>query len=354
MTGVVLVSFFETDHHGEVSQATIRTYIIFAGFLYFILHNLFVYGNITIDHSAITLFIYTLFTFLYQRFVHFSGVFSSVRHAFIVILDVTVLSYILATTEAVGALFYPLYLWLILGNGTRFGLPFLYFTIALSIVGFSYVLTFNTYWEQHTYLGIGMIISLIILPLFYVINIKHLHMKNRALLDQLKNSEQRAHTDSLTGLPNRDKLLTYLKHLIDHQLPFHLLFIDLDNFKNVNDTHGHKCGDDILRDVSSRMKKFVSNDAMLARLGGDEFAFIIQSNLDHESVKRLTQSIIDEITKPYFYCDHAIDYISASIGITHYHTDSEDVTTLLHEADKAMYAAKHKKGKYAYAFWDEV
>ncbi len=163
-----------------------------------------------------------------------------------------------------------------------------------------------------------------------------------------KNQEAiqyQAHHDALTGLPNRtlfqDRLLMALNHAQRHHQKVAVLFLDLDNFKNVNDSLGHACGDLLLKEIASRLALTVREEDSIARLGGDEFTVILAEagTLEVEGVARIAKRIIDEINMPIMLQDHEL-FVGASIGISIYPDDGTDPAILTKCADMAMYRAK--------------
>jgi diguanylate cyclase (GGDEF)-like protein/PAS domain S-box-containing protein len=168
-------------------------------------------------------------------------------------------------------------------------------------------------------------------------------------ITQKKASEaliwQQANFDQLTGLPNRrmfyDRLDQEMKKARRSSLPMALMFLDLDRFKEINDTLGHDMGDLLLKEAALRLRNCVRSSDTVARLGGDEFTVIMGELVDASSVERVAQNILHRLTEP-FQLGLETGYVSASIGITLYPTDAEDLDTLIKYADQAMYAAKHQ------------
>ncbi|MGL5472108.1 MAG: EAL domain-containing protein [Shewanella sp.] len=154
---------------------------------------------------------------------------------------------------------------------------------------------------------------------------------------------KQANYDTLTGLPNRRMLLEYLsaeiKNADRNRTHFALMFLDLDYFKEVNDTLGHAMGDQLLIETAIRLKSSVREADVVARLGGDEFTVVLSSMADHKGIERVAEHILRRIAEPY-YLGEETAYISASIGITLYPDDSTSIEGLLKHADQAMYAAK--------------
>jgi diguanylate cyclase (GGDEF)-like protein len=161
-----------------------------------------------------------------------------------------------------------------------------------------------------------------------------------------ENLRKQAWTDPLTGLMNRRGLTDTLSPLIKNNTPFTLLYIDLDGFKMVNDSLGHLQGDDILIQVTERLKNQIHDEDMACRFGGDEFIFIMpQSTIQSDmSTSIRCQAIIESLSESYYSFNGIELSLSASIGVTQYPNDAEDFEQLITYADAAMYHAK-KAGK---------
>ncbi|NNM81503.1 MAG: EAL domain-containing protein [Burkholderiales bacterium] len=155
---------------------------------------------------------------------------------------------------------------------------------------------------------------------------------------------QMAFYDTLTGLPNRrlfrDRLEQDTKRVFRNHSSLALLFLDLDRFKEVNDTLGHDKGDLLLIDVARRIKNHVRETDTFARLGGDEFAIILPDYEDRSNIERVIRDMLLEIEKPFYLGDGNTGHISGSIGIALYPQEAENIDELLKHADRAMYAAK--------------
>ncbi len=171
-----------------------------------------------------------------------------------------------------------------------------------------------------------------------------------------KKSEEtiwkQANFDALTGLPNRnmfrDRLEQELKKAQRTGLPLALILIDLDHFKEINDTLGHDMGDLLLLEAARRIIDCVRLTDTVARLGGDEFIVILPELDDISSVERIAQSLTQKISEPY-YLKEEVAYVSASIGITLYPNDADTMEGLFKNADQAMYVAKNKgRNRHSY------
>lgn len=172
---------------------------------------------------------------------------------------------------------------------------------------------------------------------------KRLYEYNTVMKENEEKLSQLAFYDVLTGLPNRKMVINRIDFLVDYaekrNIEFGVVFIDLDNFKKINDTMGHHAGDILLQTVTSKLKKAIYKEDMLGRLGGDEFALVIQSNLkDYELeayIENLRVILMDK-----FIIENSEFHISASFGIAFYPNDGADSAELLKCADMAMYRAK--------------
>jgi diguanylate cyclase (GGDEF)-like protein/PAS domain S-box-containing protein len=167
--------------------------------------------------------------------------------------------------------------------------------------------------------------------------------------------------DVLTGLPNRQMFMERVAHAVEEADQkaggFTLLVIDLDRFKDVNETLGHSAGDEILREAAQRLLDCMRDGDIVARLGGDEFTVLlntVREHIDGEAfaVDRAAQSIIQAMARPFTIGDEIL-HLSASIGITHYPRDAADMESLVKHADQAMYVAK-QQGRNRYTYFSHV
>jgi diguanylate cyclase (GGDEF)-like protein len=152
-----------------------------------------------------------------------------------------------------------------------------------------------------------------------------------------------AYTDTLTGMPNRKMILEQIDLMIDlnKENPHHfaLVFIDLDNFKKINDSMGHGAGDLLLQQVTARLRKTMDDKDLLGRLGGDELAILIRRQISDEKILGDTQELLNLLGNPFRLDDKAV-IITASFGIAIWPVDASTSGDLLKAADTAMYKAK--------------
>jgi diguanylate cyclase (GGDEF)-like protein/PAS domain S-box-containing protein len=162
-----------------------------------------------------------------------------------------------------------------------------------------------------------------------------------------------AHFDELTGLPNRTMFMQTLKRAFSLALrrgkQFALFFIDLDRFKNINDSLGHESGDLLLQDVARRLRDNLRESDSVARLGGDEFVVLVEDCADPRELNAIAQNILNAVGRPYVLSGQEY-HVTGSIGISTYPIDGQDPAALLKNADIAMYLAKDR-GKNNFQFY---
>jgi diguanylate cyclase (GGDEF)-like protein len=159
-----------------------------------------------------------------------------------------------------------------------------------------------------------------------------------------KRLQHLADHDPLTGLPNRVLFYRHLENSIlqarNHNRELAVLFIDLDNFKAINDTFGHAKGDELLQEVSKSLKSNLRESDTVARLSGDEFAVIVEQIASLQDAIFVARKLLENLSTPFELSDSTVE-LSASIGISVYPIDGEDPDTLVGQADSAMYRVKH-------------
>ena len=158
-------------------------------------------------------------------------------------------------------------------------------------------------------------------------------------LDLTAALQHQAFHDRLTGLPNRHKFEATLQDMLDQHINGALLFIDLDGFKDVNDTQGHAVGDQLLLLVASRLRSHLKAEDTIARVGGDEFVAILRSGDNSEDALARGEQILEALSTSFLIGRKRIN-IGASIGLSRFPEDGDTVETLLRNADVAMYQAK--------------
>ncbi len=175
----------------------------------------------------------------------------------------------------------------------------------------------------------------------------------KSLLEQKEELRYQAHHDALTGLANRvlfnDRLEQGIKKAKRLENKLALLFIDLDHFKEINDSLGHQIGDEVLKETTQRLHSIIREEDSLARLGGDEFTIIIENIQKSQDASSFANKILKVLAKPLSIEGHTL-YVSSSIGISIYPDDGESLHDLLKFADSAMYKAKDE-GRNNFQFY---
>ena len=227
---------------------------------------------------------------------------------------------------------------MIVSNGKVFKLAFILNIIMLLLA------LLNLAHDGFVNCGAGVAFSLLGCCLIYAL---------RCYIKRLKKDEEdldkAAYTDQLTGCLNRRGLLRELAMKSEMGKEFYLIFIDLDNFKQINDTLGHEAGDELLCDVITTWSKIQSKYPFtICRLGGDEFAIIYEAK-DKEITREFITKVLRSVTT---LQSKFANYVSASAGLALYDEDTSDLQQLLSYADTAMYKAK-LSGKNDYYFFDQ-
>lgn len=159
-------------------------------------------------------------------------------------------------------------------------------------------------------------------------------------------AEEQAYTDTLTGLRNRRAMDSALKRYAATGDPFALLHVDLDFFKQVNDTFGHAAGDDVLQKAAHIMENMIRKEDLVARIGGDEFVIVVSGLVKANRLRQMAETLIEQLEIPILF-GNVTCKISASIGITCSKGDNKSPEELLEEADIALYVSK-RSGRSQY------
>ena len=185
------------------------------------------------------------------------------------------------------------------------------------------------------------------LAILYTILFRIVAGASRALREQAEANEHQAQHDSLTGLPNRtlfhDRVGQALSAARREHLPVAVMIMDLDRFKEVNDTLGHSSGDELLKQAGTRLRGALRESDTVARLGGDEFGVLLPRVVDSAAAVAVAQKLRQALEEPFTIHGLALQ-IEASIGIALYPEHGDDVHSLLQRADVAMYVAKEHPG----------
>lgn len=177
-------------------------------------------------------------------------------------------------------------------------------------------------------------------------------------ISQRKEAERNiwklAHHDHLTGLANRfllnERAQQALRRMSRNPSPLALMLLDLDRFKQINDTLGHRVGDELLIELATRLKGLVREEDTIARLGGDEFVLLL-ADCDVDGAISVAEKVLEQISEPYSLSGHELQ-VTGSVGVAVYPNDGDSLEALMMSADLAMYSAKHA-GRNAFRFYSQ-
>ncbi len=300
------------------------------------------YGYAGAMHIALA---YWVFSLLWAFWVSRARGPSGIRRSVALVADLATTSVTMYVAGPLGAFFYPVYLWIVAGHGLRYGTRFLLSGMVLSVVGFAIVLMFTPYWAQLRLIGAGLLVGLIILPIYQLSLLRRLQHVNRRLSVELRRTVHAARHDALTLLANRGYFFQRLDEEIARaerqQTGFAVVFIDLDGFKVINDQLGHQAGDEVLRQTASRLRKVCRKTDVAARFGGDEFALLIVAENDSDAVQKLISRIASAVCVPIEWQGSTLK-VSASVGVSLYPDSGATSDELVHNADLAMYKRKRR------------
>ncbi|MEJ2686413.1 MAG: GGDEF domain-containing protein, partial [Gammaproteobacteria bacterium] len=247
-----------------------------------------------------------------------------------------------------GTFLYPIYLWIICGHGIRYGIRYLVTAVVAGTGAIALVLVTTAYWQSRLLDGSGLLLGLVVVPLYLLALLRQLYKVNERLSRELEYSVHTATHDALTGLANRgcffQQLETDIARAGRQGRAFAVLFIDLNGFKRINDTFGHLAGDRVLDQIGQRLRTFCRRSDLAARMGGDEFALILGDVRDDTSANEAAQRIADLLNAP-VTVDSASAQLSASIGISFYPEHGTAPDELVHHADLAMYEIKRRQAQ---------
>ncbi len=289
----------------------------------------------------------------FYLFIHtFPMALQSTRKIVLILTHIVFLTAVIYNADEYGIIAIPMYLWVIIANGTRFGLFYMALSLISSLIALSLLGMTHHFWSENPLIMTAILLSVLLVSFSYVSLMTSLYKTNQILDKNLKEMSYKAKHDELTSLPNRayfrNTLIQRIKDKDTRLGSMSLIFIDLDNFKLVNDRFGHHMGDKVIIEAAKRIELICSAPHFSARLGGDEFVVIFHHT---EPLESKLNKLITALGKPYF---DEIDFITASIGVTTYASkgfkEEEVVFDLQKKADLAMYQSKRDgKNRFHYA-----
>jgi len=292
-----------------------------------------------------------LFSMAHYYFITaFPSSFVSIRKNLLIFLDLAVLTFFIIVYGEIGLFLLPLYILIVMRSGLSFGISFFYSSLLFAGASWVVLLTYSPYWKAHSDIIAVFAITTFLIPFFYLRVITRVHEENHELTQTLNDVSYDANYDELTGVANRKQYKEKMMELLHDKTPFSLLFIDLNKFKAINDTHGHHVGDEVLKEVARRLSENIDKDDFIARLGGDEFVIITTRKKVYmeKFIAKLERNVIGR-----HKVGSLIVPIELSIGISFYPEDNHGAMLLAKYADEAMYRAKKDEERYHY-FYHEI
>ena len=301
--------------------------------------------------SGFTLLIVVLFSIAHFYYIStYPSKMVEVRKTLLLVADIGLLTFFIALFDKDSLYLLPLYLLIIIRSGLSFGSLFFNISVFLSAVAWFVLYTYSEYWKSHYEILIMFGLTTMLVVIFFQRFILSLDRENMMLTETLNEVAIDASSDELTGIANRKEYKETMMELIHENEPFALLFIDLNKFKAINDTHGHHVGDEVLKEVARRLVENCDEDDFVARLGGDEFAIITKRKKIYmeKFIAKLERNVIGR-----HKIGSIIVPIELSVGIAYFPDDTKTAMMLGKYADEAMYAAKKDAERYHY-FYNEL
>jgi len=265
------------------------------------------------------------------------------RRYFAITSDLGMASYGLYVLGITGLALYPMFLWVVIGNGLRFGTKYLRIATMVGLSGYLTACWASEILYTHTFIVLSLLVGIILIPKFFLVMLHRLAEINQALQEKNRENEHAATHDTLTGLSNRNMFHQRLDQAIakaDRQKSnVAIIFIDLDAFKSINDNFGHDSGDELLINIARCLTRSLRSSDLVARLGGDEFMVLLEDCGGPIEINAVVEQI-SICAGRYYEFDQYQTYVTWSCGVAIFPQDGTDTTTLIKHADTAMYQAK--------------
>ncbi|MCO7227544.1 diguanylate cyclase [Pleionea sp. CnH1-48] len=284
-------------------------------------------------------FVFTLYLIISTIFlahIHFRPARSKARILLGQIVDASAISSILYFGGEHAAIGYSLYLWMIIGNGCRFGIPYLLSSTIMCVIHFGFISLTVSYWQEQGNMLLAPWLAIFMVP-FYLFKLL------KRLEDTTTRLENLSRYDELTGLYNRrafnEQANLEYERLQRTDKPFSLILLDIDHFKRINDTHGHLVGDLVLKFVAEIIKDSCRDEDFISRYGGEEFIILAPGQAQIEDVS-LAERIRKQVeAMPIDIGDQTI-YVTVSLGTASWDSDFASMDSWIQAADSALYKAK--------------
>jgi diguanylate cyclase (GGDEF)-like protein len=330
--------------HEEVSQSIAR--MVLSGLCFATILAVTRFSGSDVNGSARLIGAYTVVSVAWWQLVRRRpGVVVWRRYA-VIVGDLGTTSIVLIQVGSVGSIFVVLYLWVVLGNGMRYGRQWLHRATAVALATFASVALLGPFWRVNWAVSLGVFISLVALPALFSVQLKRHDELARQLDGLLAENHYAATHDYLTDSGNR---LSFISAL-DTELSRHhehsngsvgltVVIIDLNGFKAINDEHGHGVGDHVLQVTAERFRSACRPSDYLARLGGDEFGAVLPGLTEAADVADAVRRFVDRASEPILLGGLVLT-VSASAGVARCPVDATTASDLIRIADAAMYGNK--------------
>ncbi len=282
---------------------------------------------------------YALFSLVWFFWVYHDSGEYPLRRIFGIVSDLGILSYGIDISNIVAASLYPLILWVIIANGYRYGVKYLYIALAVAVVLFQYATYNNSSWDSLHELIIMMTVGLVVLPLLFSHLLNQVSRLNHALLKKTEDLEERLYHDSMTKLPNREALQRDIE-AFDYDS---VVLIDINNFANFNDLYGMEVGNEILINVAQYLTKIAYKyHLLLYRLSGDSFVLLQKEKLEDAQF----ETKIHDIVEAFSLCEMAIDSLGITIKVNFTIVKVKAQDKVLEKANMTLYFARKNGERY--------
>ncbi len=283
--------------------------------------------------------IYVIFSLLWFIMVYKDAGEYPFRRILGIFSDLGILSYGIDNSNIVAASLYPLILWVIIANGYRYGVKYLYIALAIAVILFQYATYDNPSWDPHHELIIMMTVGLVGLPLLFSHLLNQVSSLNNALLLKTEDLEKRLYHDSMTQLPNREAL----NKEISKDDFYALTLIDINNFGNFNDLYGMEVGNEILINLAKYLTKIAYQHGLLVyRLSGDSFILLQQESISKEAFDEKMQIIVQALN----VCEMSISLLRLKIKVNFTLVTVTKQEKVLEKANMTLHFARKKGERY--------
>jgi diguanylate cyclase (GGDEF)-like protein len=342
-------------YYKEELYYSYRRVLSYGGFLLLTLFLYFYYKNTPyytyFMESMIWMIVIGISSIIHYYFVRkYPDTFPVVRKLIPSFIDLSFLTYLILLFDEYSVFLLTFYILITMRVGLSFGKNYFYFSFLFASVSWITIYYFSPYWQIHDSFLATFAASTFLAAFLYLDYLTKLRNRHQELHYILEDIRYEANLDPLTGVYNRKTCNEICNRLIAENVPFAMLYIDLNDFKRINDVHGHHIGDMVLKELTKKLRLLLCEYDTLARLGGDEFVILLSRR--HHSVKEFLQALQHHALGIYKIGGIRLN-IKLSIGVSLYPENGQDMHTLSEHADMAMYQAKRNPDIY-YCFYDEI